>query len=111
MTFEEYQFEAAKTMGVHWNNFDIGVSYGALGLAGEAGEVAEHVKKYLNKSKELRPDDLKKELGDVLWYIAAICEKLGFSIHDVAELNIAKLRKRHGEKFSGYGNLDQDEST
>jgi len=101
-----YQEEAVKTMGKHWEDFDVGLSYGALGLCGEAGEVAEAVKKYINKSKELKREDLKKELGDVMWYIASVSKHLGFSLSEVAAGNIEKLRKRHGEKFSGYGNRE-----
>jgi len=108
MTFEEYQSEAVKTMGQHWKDFDTGLAYGGLGLAGEAGEVCEHIKKYVNKSRELNRDEVKKEIGDVLWYLASISEHLGFKLHDAAELNIAKLRKRHGEKFSGFGNREEE---
>ena len=106
MTFDEYQFEAAKTMGEHWKNFDSGLAYGGLGLAGEAGEVCEHIKKYVNGSRELKKEDVQKEIGDVLWYLASLSEHLGFKLHDAAQTNIAKLRKRHGEKFSGYGNRE-----
>jgi len=106
MTFDTYQLEAAKTMGKHWDDFDTGLAYGALGLAGESGEVCEHVKKYVNKSRELNRDEVKKEIGDVLWYLASISEHLGFKLGDCAELNIKKLRKRHGESFSGYGNRE-----
>ena len=77
-----------------------------LGIAGEAGEVADIIKKHLSGSKPLDAEglrDLQYELGDVMWYIASLCDCLGFDMSKVAELNIAKLRKRHGESFSGYG--------
>ncbi|MCL2755534.1 MAG: nucleoside triphosphate pyrophosphohydrolase family protein [Firmicutes bacterium] len=109
-TFEEYQYECAKTMGDHWDDMKLGLSYGTLGMVGEAGEVAEKVKKWLNNSKELDVDGIKKELGDVMWYIAALCEKLGFSMQEAAEINIKKLRKRHGESYSGFGDRSSEEA-
>ena len=105
-TFDEYQKEAVKTMGPHWDDFDTGLAYGALGLVGEAGEIAEKVKKYINKSKPLDTEDIKKELGDVMWYVASLAKHLDLSFDDIVTKNIKKLRKRHGESFSGYGNRE-----
>lgn len=76
--------------------------YPSLGLTGEAGEAADKVKKYwrnfgFTKGKELTQDqraELVKEIGDVLWYIAAIASELGYSLEHVAEMNIAKLKDR-----------------
>ena len=75
-----------------------------LGLGGESGEVLDIFKKSFAGVKEISADDLKKELGDVLWYLAEMCDAMGFELGDVAERNIAKLKSRHGDKFSGYGN-------
>lgn len=78
-----------------------------LGVAGEAGEVVELIKKHVGHGHELPPDGhelppelLKKELGDVLWYVAAIATLAGFSLDEVAQLNIAKLKARYPEGFS-----------
>ena len=110
-TFELYQAEAVKTMGAHWNDFDDGLMYGALGLCGEAGEIAEHVKKYLSKSRALpEKDELRKEIGDVLWYLASLSKHLGLTLAECAEHNIIKLRKRHGETFSGHGDRSTKEA-
>jgi NTP pyrophosphatase (non-canonical NTP hydrolase) len=68
-----------------------------LGLAGEAGEVTEHVKKYLLYGRPLDREALDKELGDVLWYISELCTILGLSLEQVAENNIEKLRTRYPE--------------
>jgi len=82
--------------------------YPTLGLAGEAGEVAEKVKKIMRDNNgEVTPEkviELRKELGDVLWYVAAICSNLGLDMEEVARLNIAKLfsRKERG-KLKGDG--------
>lgn len=71
-----------------WNTF---------GLVGEASEVAEKV--YQSVTDNLRPD-LFKELGDTSWYIAALCTKLDYSMKEVMEANIEKLRKRYPEGYS-----------
>lgn len=68
--------------------------YPALKLCGEAGEVAEKIGKSLRGDKELNNEDLVKELGDVLWYIAALADDLGYTLDDVAALNVSKLMSR-----------------
>lgn len=76
------------------------VTYTTLGLVGEAGEVAEKVKKLIRSGKspsELSIDDrmeIAKELGDVLWYIANLAADLNFGLESVAGMNIVKLASR-----------------
>ena len=70
------------------------VVYPALGLAGEAGEVAEKVKKTIRGDKDLDKDEVAKELGDVLWYIANLASDIGISLDTIAAKNIEKLRSR-----------------
>ena len=69
-----------------------------FGLAGESGEVAEKIKKVIrDKNSEIDEETrlaLKKELGDVFWYIAALCDEVGLDMEDVAESNINKLLDR-----------------
>ena len=75
----------------------MGLAYAALGLNGEAGEVAEKIKKAWRDDSvvtEERKQEVKKELGDTLWYLAQVCTELGLSMSDVAESNIAKLADR-----------------
>ena len=76
------------------------LAYPALGLAGEAGEVAEHAKKAIRDDAgtvtEQRRAALAAELGDVLWYISACADELGLTLTEIAEYNVNKLAKRHG---------------
>jgi len=95
MNFREYETEAAKT------DYDIqdersgNLSYYALGLNGEAGEVAELVKKAMRDSDGVVPNaKMAKELGDVLWYLSRLAAKCGYTLEEIAELNIHKLRDR-----------------
>ena len=100
MRFDEYQEEAKKT-AIYPDQYR--VVYPALGLAGEAGEVAEKVKKHI-RDGVLNVEELKKELGDVLWYLAAIASDLGLTLDDVAEANLQKLRSRQARGvISGNG--------
>jgi len=94
MSLNEYQNAAAKT-AVYKTAHQI--LYPALGLAGEAGEVANKVKKML-RDNDFDRDAIVAEVGDVLWYIAAISRDLNVSLQDIALGNIEKLygRKERG---------------
>ncbi len=76
----------------------------ALGLAGEAGEIADYYKKlWFHPTHTRNPsrDDLRKEIGDVLWYLAALNEiEFGDSLLDVAKENICKLQGRWPERYN-----------
>jgi NTP pyrophosphatase (non-canonical NTP hydrolase) len=93
MNFKEYQ-KAAKETAMYPEVYS--VIYPTLGLNGEAGEVAEKVKKFLRDGTSLEAlrEVLSKELGDVLWYVAAICSDLELDLGDVARANIFKLQDR-----------------
>jgi len=69
------------------------VLYPTLGLCGEAGEVAEKVKKQVRDGVFNR-HEVAKELGDVLWYMANICNDIGYNLDEIADLNIDKLSSR-----------------
>ena len=96
MTFEEYQTESRKT--AIYPNKDNNFIYPTLGLAGEAGEVAEKIKKVLRDGggtvSEEKKEEIAKELGDVLWYLATLSRALKISFEDVARKNIDKLQSR-----------------
>lgn len=106
MTFDEYQQKSRKT--AVYPNAGNNFIYPTLGLAGEAGEVAEKIKKVLRDNNgivgDARRDEIKKELGDVLWYVSQISTELGLSLDEVANLNIEKLYSRlERNKLSGSG--------
>ena len=88
MTFDEYQTAAARTSGESSDLIN-----GALGIAGEAGEVIELVKKHKYHGRDLDIDALAKELGDLLWYVAETASQAGVKLSDVAAQNVAKLKK------------------
>ena len=106
MTFEEYQKESRKT--ALYPNKDNNFIYPVLGLCGESGEIAEKIKKVIRDEasimNEQKKEEIKKELGDVLWYLSQIATELGLSLSDVAKLNIEKLQSRlERNKISGSG--------
>ena len=86
----------------------MGLSYVVLGLTGESGELAEKVKKIMrddlgNISKE-QIEEIAKELGDVLWYIAAIAQELNLELDYIAKQNIIKLdNRKKNNKLKGKG--------
>lgn len=72
-----------------------------LGLVGEAGEVAEKVKKHIRDKKPLVPEDIAKELGDVIFYVAAIGNLHGYSLQSIINLNVEKLNSRQSRGVLG----------
>lgn len=108
MTLNEYQKLAIRTANVL--RFETGLAVWTLGLAGESGEVADLVKKLLGHGHPI--DDaarakLRKEIGDVLWYVAKLSHHLDFSLDEIAQENIDKLRARYPEGFSTERSLNR----
>lgn len=106
MDFKEYQVKAKVTAG--YPDQGDNVVYPTLGLCGESGEVADKIKKVIRDHKGIFTDDRKlgiqKELGDVLWYIAAIASELDLDLNTIAEINIQKLSSRNARgKLGGDG--------
>ena len=93
MNMNEYQEQAAKTAIYDPDHAGI---YPVLGLANEAGEVAGKLKKYMRDATdhETLRDQMKKELGDVLWYVAVTGRDFDLTLDEIAEANIAKLADR-----------------
>jgi len=86
--------------------------HGSCGIATEAGELLDALKKHIFYGKELDTVNLVEEIGDLMWYSAIILDELGVEFEDVMEKNINKLRARYGEKFSetsaNVRNLDKE---
>lgn len=113
LTFTQYQSRTGQTavyprVGLQHAGEVHGWPYTVLGLVGEAGEVAEKVKKLLrDKGGRVEKEDrdvIAKELGDVLWYVSQTATEFGLSLEDIAQGNLAKLadRKARG-RLSGSG--------
>jgi len=97
---DDYQRQARK-FAIYDKSYK--VVYPTLGLSSEVGEVSDKLKKWL-RDGHAEKEDLAKELGDVLWYVAILAEDLGFTLSDVAIMNLEKLdsRKKRG-KLRGSG--------
>lgn len=108
MDLNEYQ-EQAFGSATYPDHHEVGgVIYTALGLAGEAGEITNKVKKILRDDDgiltDARRNDLIDELGDVLWYAATLADELGADLDSVARANLTKLKSRkHRGVLSGSG--------
>lgn len=105
--FDIYQEQARKTANTEGEAKDRLANW-ALGLAGEAGEVADIVKKHVYHGHELDLEELKDELGDVLWYLAGMSYDLDVWFSEIAEGNIDKLKKRYPEGFSQERSINRD---
>lgn len=96
MNFEEYQKKSRVT--AKYPDAGKNYIYPTLGLAGESGEVAEKIKKVIRDKGGIVDEEtkemIKKELGDVLWYVSQIATELGLTLDDIAEHNIEKLASR-----------------
>ena len=106
MDFKTYQKKARET--ALYPDLGSNYIYPTLGLVGEAGEVAEKVKKVIRDKDGLLDEEsknaIKKELGDVLWYISNLCTEFNFILEEVALQNLEKLRVRAAKgKISGSG--------
>ncbi len=100
MDFQEYQKKSLET--AIYPTVGKSFVYPTMGLAGEAGEVSEKIKKLFRDKNGVADGDtkreLEKELGDVLWYLSQIATEFDLSLNEIAEKNIEKLfsRKERG---------------
>lgn len=98
MNLNTYQAQAMQTKQPN----AAGLMYDAVALAGEAGEVCNDVKKWHRDDDETltvaRRGKLLSELGDVLWYVANMAHDLGYTLEEIAEANIEKLKARYAGK-------------
>lgn len=105
MLLDDYQNRAVET-AIFPRNDNLDIIYPALKLAGEAGEVAEKVGKAIRDDitkfqEKAYLDGLAKELGDVLWYVAALADSIGYDLSEIAQMNLDKLDSRQARGVIG----------
>lgn len=76
-----------------------GILNACLGLSGEVGEFNDMIKKWVFHEKELDMEHAKKEMGDVLWYVAMMCESFRWNMAEIMQMNADKLKARYPEGF------------
>lgn len=128
LSINEYQSLAMRTNDGRCTNrlFDLTLTYlgtedrtdlpelgelinGALGLPGEAGEVADAIKKYIFHGHEFNREEIIKELGDVCWYVVMLCHAINVPLEVVLNQNIEKLKKRYPDGFSESASINRTE--
>lgn len=107
MKLHEYQKQATRTIKEGPKQQQL-VNFG-LGITGEAGEVADIIKKHVFHGHELNKQELIKELGDVLWYVAGIASTINVSLEDIAFMNLDKLLQRYPDGFSESHSIHRKE--
>ena len=108
LTLQEFQAAALRTWEAKEENGPGDLAYLALGLIGEAGEVAEQIKKHFRHGHSLDAVHLQEELGDVLWYVAVLADALGADLGTVGSSNVSKLRQRYPDGFSEERSRERD---
>lgn len=83
------------------NDADVGgILNACLGLSGEVGEFNDMIKKWIFHEKDFDEVHAMKELGDIMWYVALMCDSFGWSLDEILEMNVDKLKARYPEGFS-----------
>ena len=98
MEINEYQELAMVTLNPELNKRDVLIN-SVMGLCGESGEAIDIVKKWMAQGHELDKERLKKELGDIAWYLAEAATALEIPLEDILQANIDKLKKRYPDGF------------
>ena len=98
-----------KTVNPKLNKDEILIN-SVMGLCGESGEAIDIVKKWFAHGHELDREHLKKELGDIAWYLAEASTALDLTLEEILEANIEKLRKRYPEGFETKRSVDREKN-
>lgn len=106
MNANEYQRKAMRT-ATH-KCYDL--ANAALGLTGEAGKVADIIKKHLYQGHDLYPSEVIEELGDALWYVALMADYFNVTLGFVMQQNITKLKARYPEGFDPVRSVNREEA-
>ena len=110
MDMNDYQRQSMRTavdVDDTTSDWDFQVSGFGLGIAGEAGEVADYLKKVIHHGHPLDRERIKKELGDVLWYVQGIAARCDLTLSEVAQANIDKLKARYPEGFTSERSVNR----
>lgn len=107
MTGNEYQKLALRTARKDLDSTQLLLN-GALGLAGESGEVVDAVKKHLFQEHWLDRTHLIKELGDICWYLAIAAEALDTDLDTIFQMNIDKLKARYPDGFEAERSINRE---
>lgn len=107
MKLNDYQKMSERT----WKkrDFDKAIHNVALGLTGEAGEFADSIKKAYYQGHSLSGTELAFELGDILYYVSVAANELGYTLEEIATMNIDKLYKRYPNGFSVEGSVNRND--
>ena len=109
MNTYQYQLQAARTKSdKFYNDIHPDIIHAAIGIATEAGEFLDPIKKSMFYSKPVDLVNMDEEIGDIMWYIAIYCNARGIQLSDVLATNINKLRKRYPEKFTNEHAINRD---
>lgn len=108
MNINEYQKLAMTTLNPELSKKDVLIN-SVMGLCGESGEAIDIVKKWLAHGHELDKEHLKKELGDIAWYLAEAATALDMDLEDILQANIDKLKRRYPEGFSTANSVNRRE--
>lgn len=104
MNLKEYAEAVKSTSNPNLTRSEMASNW-ALGIAGESGEVVELIKKHLYHGKNMDLSDLEKEVGDVVYYVQAMCNLFGLDLEEVMQKNADKLKKRYPEGFVAGGGI------
>ena len=108
MTGNEYQKLASRTMGKDWNIKDY-EQHALHGMVGEIGELHSIYQKIYQGHIEKDDEHYKKEVGDLLWFIAEYCTAFNWNLEDIMQMNIDKLKSRYPEGFDTEHSLHRKE--
>lgn len=100
--------EVIDNIDERWCDFG-GLLNACLGLSGEVGETNDMIKKWIYHGHDMDEVKLKKELGDIMWYVAMMCESLAYDMDEIMQMNIDKLKVRYPEGFSENASINRKE--
>jgi NTP pyrophosphatase (non-canonical NTP hydrolase) len=106
MTLDEYQATATRTLNARLTDTERLLD-AAAGLAEESGEILGLVRKHAFQAHPLATDRLRTELGDALWCLSVTAKSAGFTLEEVAQANVAKLRARYPDGYSDRASVER----